>query len=119
MKKWSKWYKIIFASVLMMLVQNYAHAHQGVAFQQSDSVFISLPDTAIFLGDELLFGIKLQGSSIDSINSIQFGFRYDTTKLSLISFIPSQEVTQNFNYFVNDSIPGHIFCSCFCGIFFR
>ena len=109
MKKWSKWYKIIFASVLMMLVQNYAHAHQGVAFQQSDSVFISLPDTAIFLGDELLFGIKLQGSSIDSINSIQFGFRYDTTKLSLISFIPSQEVTQNFNYFVNDSIPGHIY----------
>ena len=93
----------------MMLVQNYAHAHQGVAFQQSDSVFISLPDTAIFLGDELSFGMKLQGSSIESINSIQFGLRYDTTKLSLISFIPSQKVTQNFTYFVNDSIPGHIY----------
>ena len=92
-----------------MMVQNYTHAYQGVVFQQSDSVIISLPDTAIFLGDELSFGIKLQGSFVESINSIQFGFRYDTTKLSLISFIPSQEVTQNFTYFVNDSIPGHIY----------
>ena len=92
-----------------MLVQNYAHSYQGVAFQQSDSVIISLPDTAIFIGDELSFGIKLQGSSIEPINSIQFGFRYDTTKLSLISFIPGQEVTQNFTYFINDSIPGHIY----------
>ena len=92
-----------------MLVQNYAHAYQGVTFQQSDNVIISLPDTSIFLGDELSFGMKLQGSSIESINSIQFGLRYDTTKLSLISFIHSQKVTQNFTYFVNDSIPGHIY----------
>ena len=50
-----------------MLVQNYTHAYQGVVFQQSDSVIISLPDTAIFLGDELSFGIKLQGSFVESI----------------------------------------------------
>ena len=91
MKKWSKWYKTICTSVLLMLVQNYAYSYQGVELQQSDSVIISLPDTVIFLGDELSFGIKLQGSSIESINSIQFGFRYDTTKLSLISFIPSRK----------------------------